>query len=88
MDLEQTTRYGRQQLRDYHAGVDEQLISEVTGHRSNAIRDYKCTTTTQKRNLSEILQGHSDTDNYNNSRKCMKSDNQFHVTVIVNINKN
>lgn len=25
----------------YHAGVDEELIPEVTGHRSNAIRNYK-----------------------------------------------
>ena len=74
----------------YHAGVDEQLISEVTGHRSNAIRNYKRTTATQKRNISDILQGHkdSDTDDNNNCSKLAKSDSDLHVTVNITINKN
>jgi integrase len=52
-----------------HEGVDEPLISEVTGHRSNVIWNYKRTTATQKGDISEILQGHkdSDTDDDNNN---------------------
>lgn len=41
----------------HNAGVDEQLICEVTGHRSNAVRSYKRTSEGQKRRLSDILQG-------------------------------
>ncbi len=29
----------------YHAGIDEQTICEITGHRSNAVQAYKCTST-------------------------------------------
>lgn len=43
----------------YHAGVDEQLITEVTGHQSNAVRNYKRTTTAQKRKISDVIQGAS-----------------------------
>lgn len=35
-------------IRVYHAGVDEQLMSEVTGQRLDEIRNYKWTTSTQK----------------------------------------
>ncbi|CAC5418560.1 unnamed protein product [Mytilus coruscus] len=34
--------------RMYDAGVDEQLICEVTGHRSNAVRNYKRTNENRK----------------------------------------
>lgn len=40
----------------YVAGVDEQLISEKTGHRSNAIRCYKRTSDQQQQNVSDIVQ--------------------------------
>ena len=40
----------------YQRSVDEQLISEVTGHRSTAVRTYKRTTDEQKRLVSECLQ--------------------------------
>ena len=43
--------------RMYDAGVDEQLICEVTGHRSNAVRNYKRTTTEQKQKISKVIQG-------------------------------
>ena len=39
----------------YAAGVDEQLIAEKTGHRSNAIRAYKRTCDKQQMKLSKIL---------------------------------
>ena len=40
----------------YAAGVDEQLIAEKTGNRSNAIRAYKRTCDEQQIKLSEILE--------------------------------
>ena len=41
----------------YNANVDEQLISEVTGHRSNAVRGYKRTSNDQLKSVSNILYG-------------------------------
>ncbi len=41
--------------RMYDAGVSEQVISEVTGHRSMAIREYKRTSNNLKRKASEAL---------------------------------
>ena len=43
--------------RMYQAEVDEQLIKEVTGHRSDAVRNYKRTTESMKRKISKILAG-------------------------------
>ena len=34
--------------RMYHSGVDEQVIQEITGHRSNAVRAYKRTSDLQR----------------------------------------
>ncbi|XP_070572936.1 uncharacterized protein [Ptychodera flava] len=42
----------------FDANVDEQLICEKTGHRSNAVRSYKRTSDRQQQNISRILQGH------------------------------
>ena len=39
----------------YLAGVDEQLITEKTGHRSSAVRAYKRTNETQLKEISSIL---------------------------------
>ena len=42
----------------YDSGVPEQLIQETTGHRSSdGISAYKCTSSAQEREASEILQG-------------------------------
>ncbi|XP_021366378.1 uncharacterized protein LOC110458797 [Mizuhopecten yessoensis] len=41
----------------YSARVDEQLIAEKTGHRSNAVRLYKRTSDEQQQKMSEILRG-------------------------------
>lgn len=41
----------------YNAAVDEQLIGQVTGHRSTAVRKYKRTTDAQKRECNAIVQG-------------------------------
>ena len=42
--------------RMYQAGIDEQLITEVTGYRSLAVRSYKRTHDTQKHAASQVLQ--------------------------------
>ena len=39
----------------YLAGVDELLITEKTGHRSNSVRSYKRTIDRQLKELSSIL---------------------------------
>ena len=41
----------------YEAQVDEQLICEVTGHRSTAVRSYKRTSSALKEKVSDVLQG-------------------------------
>ena len=40
----------------YDARKDEQLIKEISGHRSNAVRNYKKTSSNLRRDLSECLQ--------------------------------
>lgn len=39
----------------YLRGVDEQLIAEITGHSSTAIREYKRTDDNLKRRICEML---------------------------------
>jgi hypothetical protein len=39
--------------RIYQSGLDEQLVCETTGHRSNCVRGYKRTTETQRRAVSQ-----------------------------------
>lgn len=39
----------------YNSGVDEQLIVERTGHRSDAVRKYKRTSTSQQNEISKLL---------------------------------
>ena len=41
----------------YHSDLDEQLIQEVTGHRSTAVREYKRTCESQKRLASSCIMG-------------------------------
>ena len=43
--------------RMYHSGIDEQVIQEITGHRSLAVRSYKRTSDIQKRQASLVLSG-------------------------------
>ena len=43
--------------RMYRHGVEEQLIQEITGHRSNAVRSYKRTSTLQRKIASQIISG-------------------------------
>ena len=40
----------------YHAGIDEQIIMETTGHRSlDGVRSYKRTSAQQRKSISDIL---------------------------------
>ncbi len=39
----------------FHKGIDEQLIQEVTGHKSVAVQNYKHTSTEQKQAMSDVL---------------------------------
>ena len=55
----------------YDANIDEQMICETTGHRSNSICCYKCTSESKKRAISTILQNH---------RKCAKDCKQVSYT--------
>ena len=41
----------------YHSNFDEQVIQEVTGHRSLAVRDYKRTCSSQRKLASKCLAG-------------------------------
>ena len=41
----------------YHCGIDEQIIQEITGHRSQAVRSYKRTSDEQKCYASQIVSG-------------------------------
>ena len=43
--------------RMYHSGIDEQIIQEVTGHRSVAVREYKRTCDDQKLFASSCIMG-------------------------------
>ena len=42
----------------FHQNVDEQLICEVSGHCSNAVRRYKKTSDNLHRQISSVIQGH------------------------------
>ena len=41
----------------HQAGVSSTIIKELSGHRSNAVDDYKVTSTNQKSHASKVLQG-------------------------------
>ena len=41
----------------YEQGIDKQLICEKTGHRSLAVRGYKCTSSNQLKGVSNVLYG-------------------------------
>ncbi|XP_046565575.1 uncharacterized protein LOC124274278 [Haliotis rubra] len=77
----------------FEAGVDEQLICEVTGHRSSAVRSYKRTNSAQKRKLSSLLQGQASVPGSASSTACSstdidKSDDSKNISVTVSVNVN
>ena len=39
--------------------MDEQLIMEVTGHRSLAVHNYKCVSDTKHEKVNDVIQGTS-----------------------------
>ena len=44
-------------IRLYEADVDEQLITEITGHSSSAVRNYKRTSDSKRGKKCSIVQG-------------------------------
>lgn len=46
----------------YDAGIDEQLITEKTGHRSTSVRSYKRTNEEQQQRVSKIIHGENQCD--------------------------
>ncbi|XP_033752677.1 uncharacterized protein KIAA1958-like [Pecten maximus] len=64
----------------YSAGIDEQLISEKTGHRSNAVRAYKRTSDQQQSDMSDILSG-----NNANSVKIPRKESENRGSTEINI---
>ena len=43
----------------FDADIDEQLITEVTCHRSLAVHNYKCVSDTKRQNINDVIQGTS-----------------------------
>ena len=41
----------------FQAGQDVKIVKEITGHISDAVHKYQCTSTSQKMKVSEIIQG-------------------------------
>ena len=82
----------------YNENFDEQLICEVTGHRSNAVRSYKRTSEDQLKSVSNVLYGNNDVNMQNSSEehtpkkakieieKGLQCDGQ--ATILVNVNVN
>ena len=70
----------------YQNGVVEQLIQEVTGHRSLAVRSYKRTNDAMKRNISAVISG----DDCKTKKQCScssKNENNITITVKVDVNR-
>ena len=43
----------------FDADIDEQLLTEVTGHRSSAVRNYKRVSETKHQKINDVIQGTS-----------------------------
>ncbi|CAC5388526.1 unnamed protein product [Mytilus coruscus] len=72
--------------RMYDAAVDEQLICEFTGHRSNAVRNYKRTNEKQKRKINSVIQGRTDSENDDSGKfKISKSDGNLSITLNISM---
>ena len=64
----------------YQAGVDEQMIMETTGHRSlEGVRSYKRTSTSQKENISDILNSQSKPTSDQSSLICNNQLSMQHI---------
>ena len=68
----------------YQAGVDEQLITERTGHTSLAVRSYKRSSTQQSKAVCKIVQGGSGSSN---STPNAHSDGDIEIAFSVKIKK-
>lgn len=64
----------------YECGIDEQSISEVTEHRLDAVREYKRTSETMRRDSCEIIRG--------DVHKNQEVSKELHININVNVNVN
>ena len=66
---------GSTATRLYDAGVDEQLICEITGHRSISVCNYKRTSEGQKKIISNVIHGDNNpgTSNANSKNNVTKT---------------
>lgn len=72
----------------YECGVDEQIISEVTGHRSDAVREYKRTSETMRRDACGIIRGDVPKKQEVSKKICIGNQElDININVNVNVNK-
>lgn len=73
----------------YEAGMEEQLVSEITGHRSECVREYKRTTEEMKRQANAVISG-CETSVSDIAPKVVRKEplsaNQLPVNITVNVN--
>ena len=70
----------------YDSNVDEQLICETTGHRSNSVRSYKRTSAQQLKAKSDILYGKTQAEIPTVSVATKGQPNPVNVTVKISVN--
>ena len=68
----------------YQAGNDKELGFEITGHRSEAVRDYKRINECQKKAANNDVNG---SDKYNIKTKVLRIDQHVNITLNTNVNK-
>ena len=71
--------------RMFEEGVDEQMIKSVTGHRSDAVREYKRPSNQMHKNISKIVQGSTDSGRLSNDGKTHDEQTK---DVVINLNLN
>ena len=59
----------------FRVGVDQKIVKEVTGHRSNAIEKYQVTSDEQRAQVSKIIAQNPDAVSRENNVKSVKEDN-------------
>ena len=85
----------------YNENIDEPLICEVTGYRSNAVHSYKHTSDGQRKDISKVLYGNHDENvkkEVEGGAECKRAkievkpvrdlEKKGHISVSVNINVN
>ncbi|MES9879628.1 MAG: tyrosine-type recombinase/integrase [Sedimenticola sp.] len=71
----------------YQAGLDEQLVCEITGHRSETVREYKRTDLNMKRHASAVINATAQTSGEQDDRKriCLEQ-HPTPLNITINLN--